>query len=61
MIKSTFPSKVIPLSSSVILVRPKTTQTQYKSAFDYQILLLKRNSKLSFGNFFAFPGGMLES
>ena len=27
---------------------------------DYQILMLKRNPNISFGNFYAFPGGNIE-
>jgi 8-oxo-dGTP pyrophosphatase MutT (NUDIX family) len=29
-------------------------------ACDYEVLMLKRNPKISFGNYYAFPGGMLE-
>eukprot|EP00347_Sterkiella_histriomuscorum_P021957 403332184 len=65
MFKIPFPSKYIPLSSSVIIIRPRqpttyANQINISSNYNYQILLLKRNSKISFGNFFAFPGGMLE-
>jgi len=53
-----YPSKFISLSASVILVRPFDNP---KSSFlDYQILMLKRNPNLSFGGYFAFPGGMIE-
>jgi len=54
MIKSTqFPSKVIPLSASIIFMRP-SKQNQI------EVLLLKRNPKISFGKFYTFPGGVLE-
>ncbi|CDW77033.1 nucleoside diphosphate-linked moiety x motif mitochondrial-like [Stylonychia lemnae] len=46
------PRQQMPLNKEVHIVPD--------SKYDYQILLLKRNSKISFGNFFAFPGGMLE-
>ena len=54
MNKFAFPSKYIPTSSSVIIVRPQKVRN------DYEVLLLKRNPKISFGNFYAFPGGMIE-
>jgi 8-oxo-dGTP pyrophosphatase MutT (NUDIX family) len=52
-----YPSKFINMSASVILLRPYET---HGSRFDYQILMLKRNKNLSFANYFAFPGGMIE-
>ena len=57
MHKFTFPSKFIPVSSSVIIVR----RSLLKAPCDYEILLLKRNPKISFGNYYAFPGGMIET
>ena len=27
---------------------------------DFEILLLRRNQKISYGGYFAFPGGMIE-
>ena len=51
-----FPSKFISLSASVIMVRPFPRDNH----LDYQILMLKRNANISFANYFAFPGGMLE-
>lgn len=59
MHKFNFPSKYISVSSSVILIRKHTQQTAL-STQDYQILLLKRNPKISFGGLYAFPGGMVE-
>ena len=57
MLKVNFPSKVIRLSSSVILI----CQNPHPSpAIDYQLLLLRRNSKISFGNYYTFPGGGIE-
>ena len=29
-------------------------------ACDYEVLMLKRNPKISFGNYYVFPGGMIE-
>jgi 8-oxo-dGTP pyrophosphatase MutT (NUDIX family) len=69
MATSPYPSKFIQLSASVLLLRPcqasagslstaKSPSTASK--LDYQVLLLKRHSKLSFANYFAFPGGMVE-
>jgi 8-oxo-dGTP pyrophosphatase MutT (NUDIX family) len=61
MNKFAFPSKSIPISSSVIIVRrAQALQSTLKKQSDYEVLLLKRNPKISFGNFFAFPGGMVE-
>jgi ADP-ribose pyrophosphatase YjhB (NUDIX family) len=60
MIKIGFPSKFIPLSSSIIMVRPKQKSINPNSTFDYQVLMLKRSSKVSFANIYAFPGGVVE-
>ena len=62
MHKFAFPSKYIPVSSSVIIIRRQATAATERSSdrSDYEILLLKRNPKISFGNFYAFPGGMIE-
>lgn len=73
---SRYPSKFINMSSSVILIRPHQGKKSVNIAssapplislanlknnkLDYQVLLLKRNAKLSFANYFAFPGGMIE-
>jgi len=29
-------------------------------ACDYEVLMLKRNPKISFGGYYVFPGGMIE-
>jgi hypothetical protein len=65
--KPTFPTKFINVSSAVIIVR-RTAKS--KKSFphikkgvkpcDYEVLMLKRNPKISFGNYYVFPGGMLE-
>ena len=66
MHKFAFPSKYIPVSSSVIIIRRQATAAaagateRPSDRSDYEILLLKRNPKISFGNFYAFPGGMIE-
>ena len=67
--KPTFPTKFINVSASVIIIR-RQAQAQANQTFahlknglkpcDYEVLMLKRNPKISFGNFYVFPGGMLE-
>ena len=54
---SAYPSKFIPMSASVLLMRP---QSQSSRGSNYEILLLKRAENLRFGSYFAFPGGMIE-
>ena len=53
-------TKFIPMSSSVIVVRPlKDTLTP--TGYDFKLLMLKRNpSLILFPGYFAFPGGMVE-
>lgn len=48
-------------SASLILFRSIENSDQIqKSYYDYQILLLKRNENLKYGNRFAFPGGVKD-
>jgi 8-oxo-dGTP pyrophosphatase MutT (NUDIX family) len=48
----------LKLSSAVIFVKPKESPDENS---DYEILLLKRNEKLTaFGGFYAFPGGVVD-
>lgn len=54
----TWPSKLVELSSCVIMVRPSLQRKNQKN--DYEVLLLKRNQKLQFGGFYAFPGGKVD-
>ena len=56
----TYPPKFRPLSSCVMLVRPRGKDSKRKSEFDYEILILKRAPNISFGNLWAFPGGVVE-
>ena len=45
-------------SASLIMFRPH--EISPSSYYNYQILLLKRNEKLKYGNRFAFPGGVRD-
>ena len=46
-------------SGSIIIVKP--TKPEDKSdEFDYKVLFMKRNEKLSYGGFYAFSGGKIE-
>jgi ADP-ribose pyrophosphatase YjhB (NUDIX family) len=42
------------------MIRPKQKSINPNSTFDYQVLMLKRSSKVSFANIYAFPGGVVE-
>ena len=50
-----YPAKFIASSSSVLLVR----ESKLKLG-EFEILLLKRSPKISFANYYAFPGGKIE-
>ena len=54
-----YPSKHIPLSACVLLIRPKLGKNE-NTPLNYELLILRRNPKISFGNYYAFPGGMIE-
>ena len=60
MKKFTYPPKFRPLSSSIIMVRPRESAPEGNSKFDYQILIVKRTANISFANVWAFPGGVVE-
>ena len=42
------------------MVRKKSTQTTLSKECDYEVLLLKRNPNIAFGNLWACPGGNLD-
>jgi len=51
----------VRLSSCIIILRPLSEPVSRGSDFDYEVLLMKRNKKLSFGGYFAFSGGLIEN
>jgi ADP-ribose pyrophosphatase YjhB (NUDIX family) len=58
-----YPTKYISVSSSVLVIRRAALESyknQSLNKCDYEILMLKRNPKTSFGGFYAFPGGVVE-
>ena len=51
-------------AGSIIFIRPlselEKTKCSSDNDFDYKVLLLKRNPRIVFGGFYAFPGGKVE-
>jgi 8-oxo-dGTP pyrophosphatase MutT (NUDIX family) len=54
-----WPSRLVDLSACILFVRRCATRAGSKH--DYELLLLQRNQKLSFGGYYAFPGGKIET